>query len=192
MIDKRQKVIEEAFKLIYQKGYHGTGINEIVKAAGVPKGSFYYYFKTKENLVIETIHYYRDSYMADVQPLLTNKDIPPMKRLALLNDHLLDTYENVWHYTHGCYAGNLALEMGDINEPLRQTLDQYFEENCQLFAQCLREAQEMGELRSDLDADELAAFIVTSYEGALIRMKTSKSIKPLQNYMKMMDEILKQ
>ena len=101
---KRQKVIEEAFKLIYEKGYNGVGINEIVTAASVPKGSFHYYFETKENLALETIHYYYNYFLAALKHILTNQSTQPLERLNKLNQFLIDTYSDPWRMEHGCLA----------------------------------------------------------------------------------------
>lgn len=187
---KRQTVIEEAFKLIYQKGYNGVGINEIVKAAVVPKGSFYYYFETKENLALETIHYYYNYFLKALRHILTHSNVAPLDRIAQLNQFYLDTYSDPWRMAHGCYGGNLAAEMGADNEAIRTLLDQYFKDNCNLIAQCLRDAQAAGELSDAVDADELAMFMVNAYQGALLQMQLSKKLDPLNNYVKTTDRLL--
>lgn len=187
---KRQKVIEEAFKLIYEKGYNGVGINEIVTVAGVPKGSFYYYFETKEKLALETIDYYFKFFLSALKHILNRSSSPPMERIHRLNQFFVDTYSDPWRMAHGCYGGNLAAEMGDSNEAMRELLDKYFGDYRSLIAQCLQEAQEMGDLPATLSPDEFACFMVNAYEGALINMKLSKTLDPLHNYIKMVELLL--
>lgn len=187
---KRQKVIEEAFKLIYEKGYNGVGINEIVTAASVPKGSFYYYFETKEKLALETIHYYYKFFLTALKHILNNEAVPPLERLANLNQFLLDTYSDPWRLAHGCYGGNLASEMGDTNEAIRELLDMYFENHRGIIARCLHEAHKVGDLPPALDPDKFADFMVNAYEGALIKMKLSKKLDPLHHYIKMVELLM--
>ena len=185
MSNKRQRVIEEAYKLFYRNGYNGVGVNEIVTAAEVPKGSFYYYFKTKENLAVETVRHYQKIDLTAQKLILTDTKQHPLQRIAQIGEMRLTKYEQEFNYKLGCYAGNMALEMGDVSIPMQQALDDYFTEYQQILVACLHDAQEGGFLSELYDVNEFAAFMIDSFEGALVRMKTAGSVEPLRINIKM-------
>lgn len=188
--EKRQAIIEKAFELIYLQGYHGTGVNEIVTAVGIPKGSFYYYFKTKENLVVETIQHYTTLVVTEMNMMMNDVELPPLERIKQLYRNRLNRYETEWNCSYGCFAGNLSLEVGDTNEVIRQALDQFFLTNRQPIVKLLEEAQKAEQLNHDYVPEELAESIVNSFEGALLRMKTTKTVQPLHIFLNTLDIIL--
>ena len=192
MSNKRQHIIEEAFRIIYQRGYNGTGINEIVKAAGVPKGSFYYYFENKEQLAVETVHFYKQMMIAEMTGILAETAVSPLQRLHNLYQNRVDAFANRWDYALGCYAGNLSLEMGDVSEPIREVLDFYFSKSKEIIAACIKEGQDAGEISTRMQAEDLAEFMINSYEGAMLRMKTSKNMDAFHVLSNVLDALFKQ
>ena len=122
--DKKEKIIQAAGEIIHKKGFNNTGIQEIVNLAGVPKGSFYFYFKNKDDLGLQLIDHFLASFisLAD-ETLRTNKS--PIAQLRLFFDRLLNDLENA-EFEGGCLIGNLAQESGGLSDTFRVKLNETF------------------------------------------------------------------
>lgn len=186
---KRERIVRCAFELIYDGSYNGVGVNEIVSAANVPKGSFYYYFGSKENLCIEAIALFTQHLVQDANQLANDTSLRPLERLNRYFDNRA-SYFSEYNYSRGCFAGNLALEMGDVSEPIREAVESCFQEIIEVFVKILGDAQAEGVLDPDRDVQTLAESIYDFYEGAMLRMKTTGSSLPLERFQKMLNEDL--
>ncbi|MBU1181156.1 MAG: TetR/AcrR family transcriptional regulator [Proteobacteria bacterium] len=177
--DTKQKIIEIGARIIHLKGYNHTGIQEVVKAASVPKGSFYFYFKNKEDFGLHVIDFYNNMYMGMIDPIVNNKNLLPLKRIEKMFDLFIDLFKKL-DYTCGCPIGNLSQEMGDLNQALSTKLTESVELIAGVYKDILDEAKQMKEISETIDTQETAEFIVSSWHGSLIRMKIIKSIEPLK------------
>lgn len=188
-INTKQRLIDSGISLMKEKGYHNTGLMEIVKAAGVPKGSFYHFFASKEAFGLAVLDYYSDEFEPYMVAILTDPSVPPLQRLhnffeggreQLLGDSCRG----------GCFIGNLAQELSDQDEVFRASLAVVLQRWEQHFANCLRDAIAQGELPKDLDADMMGRFIINSWEGAILRMKVLKSIEPVEGFIEMLFTVI--
>ncbi len=179
--DTKQKLIEIGAQIIHQKGYHHTGIQEILKAAGIPKGSFYFYFESKEDFGLQLIDYFNNRYLATVRPIVSDTSLSPVQRLEKVFDWFINFF-TARQFTCGCPIGNLSQEMGDLSPAFRSKLNESFEVMVRVIGGLLQEGQEAGEVPPDLDLEEAANFIVSGWHGALIRMKVVKCTEPLENH----------
>ena len=112
-------------KYVHQKGFNNAGLQEILKEANVPKGSFYFYFKSKEQFGLEIIDVYLKFFEKDIGGDLFNKSIGGIKRIRNFFRTTMRELENA-NYSGGCPIGNLSLEMGDLNENFRVKLSEAF------------------------------------------------------------------
>lgn len=179
----KQKILEIASEIIHLKGYNHTGIQEILNAASVPKGSFYNYFKNKEDFGLQVIEYYVDYYAVLANRFLRDSDAPPVERIRRFLDSFIDFFESR-DFAYGCPVGNLAQEMGDISPAFRKKLKYALDAMADIYAEILEEAQKKGDISRDLDVRETACFIVSSWHGALMHMKAEKGPGPLKNHSK--------
>ncbi len=177
----KQKIIEIGAQIIHQKGYHHTGIQEILKAAGIPKGSFYFYFASKEDFGLQLIDYFNNRYLNTVRPIVSDTSLTPVQRLEKMFDWFINFF-TTRQFTCGCPIGNLSQEMGDLSPTFRAKLNESFEVMVTVIRGLLAEGQEAGEVPADLDLSEAANFIVSGWHGALIRMKIVKGTQPLENH----------
>ncbi len=187
--ETRARILEEGARLIHLNGFNNTGIQEVLNAAEVPKGSFYFYFQNKEAFGLAVIDYYRGQFLRMGLEHLKNRTKTPLVRL---NDMFVDFRNNfeLLDCRMGCPIGNLATEMGDINEAFRAKLEAVFQEMRDGIQAFLVAAQENGELTYELDTRDMAEFILDSWEGALLRMKAVGSVAPLQRFEKMISVLL--
>jgi TetR/AcrR family transcriptional repressor of nem operon len=177
----KQKLIEIGAQIIHQKGFHHTGIQEVIKTAGIPKGSFYFYFASKEDFGLQIIDYFRNKHLEMVRPILGDTSLSPVKRLEKIFDLFISRFKEM-NYTCGCPIGNLSQEMGDLSPAFRSKLNESFGRMAQVIMGLLQEGKESGEVPADLDLEEAANFIVSAWHGALIRMKIVKVAEPLENH----------
>ena len=173
---KSRKLLEEGARLIYEKGYNATGVKDIVDAAGVPKGSFYTYFPSKEDFTVQAIKYY--SGLQQGGPL-EDKSLAPLERIRKFFDGIIKYLETV-ELKQGCMVGNMCQEMADHNEAIRKTVEAMFVDQEKKMMKCLQEAREQGQLSGD--PEKLAAFIQNSWQGHLLRMKSSRNIQVFENF----------
>lgn len=180
--ETRQRIIEAGAELVHRQGFNNTGLKDILKASGVPKGSFYFYFANKEAFGIELIEHYGAGFRALVQPIMQNPGLSPLARLRAVFDIAHAAFA-AQGYARGCPIGNLAQEMGDLSEPFRTSLGEALDRMTGFFAALLAQAREAGEVPADLDAEEAAVFLVSAWHGAIIRMKITKDGAPLRTFM---------
>jgi TetR/AcrR family transcriptional repressor of nem operon len=172
------RILSEGAKIIHQKGFNHTGIQEILDAAGVPKGSFYFYFKSKDDFGLQLIDFFTQFVDALAESQLSSKEHSPIERLRGFFRSMMSVAEEQG-FRGGCPIGNLAQEMADQNETFRTKVREAFRRMSDNIERCLEEARELKQIRQSLDPRETADFILNSWEGALLRMKAENSLGPL-------------
>ena len=181
---KRNEIIEKTIFIIYRNGYHGTGIQELADAAGIPKGSFYNYFESKEDYAVRALHFYHQYLKDNLLFVLDDQSLPPkerVKRFFAMNISMLEGF----HYQMGCLVGNFSEEMGDVSDRLAKTTDGILIEIVEDIAGCLEDAA-----ASEEDSRQMAEFLVNSFQGAMLRMKSRRNRQPLDLFMTMMNRLL--
>jgi TetR/AcrR family transcriptional regulator, transcriptional repressor for nem operon len=183
--DTRLALIRAGRRIIVEKGYNHAGIQEILQVVGVPKGSFYHFFSSKEKFGLAIIDY--DSQMHDriVEEYLSDTSLSPLTRLKRYFFFKVEEFETL-KYREGCLFGNLSQEMADQNERFRLRLQEATDRWRNQFAKCIQAAQNVGEISKSHSAEALSEFCLNSWEGALLQMKVSKSDAPLKNYTQFM------
>ncbi|HTJ37209.1 MAG TPA: TetR family transcriptional regulator [Dactylosporangium sp.] len=171
--DARNKILETAAALIEQRGYWALGVAEICAAAGVPKGSFYYFFESKQALALAVIDDHWQTQRRQWEALL-GSDRDPLQRLR----DLFEATEEVQRASRrkaglvaGCLFGNLALELSNQVEEVRLRLQEIFEAQIDLIERVVAEAQAQGLAAASIDAREAARSIVAQIEGLVLLAK---------------------
>ena len=179
--DTKAEIIAIGTELISVYGYNATGLDALLKKAGVPKGSFYHYFGSKEDFGLAVIDSFAESYAQTLHSFLDDESISPLTRIRnYLESGLACLSEN--QCTKGCLIGNLGQELADQNERFRARLASIFDGWKDQFAACLEAAQKTGELSADHDPSVTAGFILSGWEGAILRAKVMKSSQPLRGF----------
>ena len=177
----RDKIITTGVEMVAISGFNATGIESVLKAAGVPKGSFYHHFGSKENFGIEVINLFAVRYAQKLHSFFDDQSVAPLERIRNYLEHSIEhlTHEN---FSKGCLIGNLGQELADQNERFRDRLAEIFCDWLNIFADCLRQAQQAGTLNPRLDAQKLASFLLSGWEGAILRAKVMRSPEPLKQF----------
>ncbi len=182
-------ILDIGIAIISKKGYHNVGLNEILTLANIPKGSFYYYFKSKEDFGLKVINHYAEKSAAHMVSFLTDQQYTPKQRFINLFDERKQEYTTD-QYISGCLLGNCSNELTGESVVFQQMVDRKFKLWHSILCECIAEGQALGEFNRDFDPDEMSNFLLNNWEGALLRMKASKSIKPFQLFVDMSMKIL--
>ena len=174
----KERLLDEGVCVFIERGYHGTGIKEVLDSVNVPKGSFYNYFKSKEEFGAEIIRHFAAQLEKQLEGKLERAD----SGLAGLRDFFAEVTEMHEDSRLGCLVGNLGAELGSASELCRVAMAEAMHGWRDRFAAALGRAQDDGTVRSDLSAVALADFLLDSFEGALIRMKIEGSTEPLKKF----------
>ncbi|OQK15833.1 TetR family transcriptional regulator [Methyloprofundus sedimenti] len=178
---KREKLLDQGVQMLMNQGYHGTGIKDILDVVGIPKGSFYNYFASKEIFAAEVISHYIEPYIQRLDAHLQNPGLDGLTALASYYAELINEIERT-EYKGGCLLGNLMGELGDTSEICRRSLKLALERYRNLQKSALLRAQQEGTVREDLKAEMMADLLVDNWQGALLRMKIEQSVHPLQQF----------
>lgn len=183
--ETRERIIEAGREAIARHGFGTTGINAVLQSAGVPKGSFYYYFPSKQDFGLAVIDAVAEDYSRRLAEILEDDSRPPLQRLrAYFQQGLRDM--DAAGCERGCLIGNLGQELASQNEVFRARLDRVLEHWEDHLARCLEEARNRGDLAGDTDCRTLASFILASWEGAVLRAKVTRSAVPLERFVQLL------
>jgi TetR/AcrR family transcriptional regulator, transcriptional repressor for nem operon len=170
--DAREKILTAARSLIELRGYSALGVAEICNAARVPKGSFYYFFESKEALALAVIDEHWAQQRRDWTRILGG-EAEPLERLRQLFEETqacLLAGQQSCGTVSGCLFGNLTLEMSNQTEAIRERLQQIFGAQVDMVAAIVAEAQQLGQVTVP-DVREAARSVVAQFEGQVLLAK---------------------
>ncbi|MFC4455353.1 TetR/AcrR family transcriptional regulator [Deinococcus sonorensis] len=177
----REQLLETGLDTLHRQGFNGTSVQDITEAAGVPKGSFYNHFESKEALGVAVVRRYvqdRSRHMT----ILADHEVPPLKRVrryfAAMAQQAADTGD-----IRGCLIGNFATELSGQSPVIRQELTHALQGWTDALVPVLVEAQQAQHLSADVSAQELAHLLIDSWEGAVLRCKVEQSGRPLERFL---------
>ena len=185
----KETIIAKGQALFRERGYHDTGVNEILKSCEISKGVFYNYFSTKEDFLLQTVAYYSAYTDAFIERHTTNKALPPLERLRSLYNALMEIAE-AENCQKGCLVYNLSFEVAGKNDEVAKVLDDHFEHWVNLVATCIKEGQDRGEIAIAHSAHHLASILHTSFNGAYGRVKAQRSTAPMKQIVDTMLEMI--
>jgi len=178
--DKRKKLTDIGTEIFTKQGFNTTGLDEVVRLAAVPKGSFYYYFHSKDDFARAVIENYANYFARKLDRILLDQSMTPLQRLRAF---AVDASEGVrrYEFKRGCLIGNLGQEMATIEDAFRLILLKVVEDWRERVKRCITEAMDAGEIRRDIEPASLAKFFWSAWEGAVLCAKLEQSTAPLDN-----------
>jgi TetR/AcrR family transcriptional repressor of nem operon len=172
----RDQILDAAARLIYLQGYHCTSLDDVLRASGVGKGNFYYYFKSKEELGYAIIDRMMLGFIErTLEPVLADPSGDPIAQIHSFLDRVLDN-QRQRNCIGGCPIGNLAAELSDVHEGFRCRLAGIFTEWRMKLTETLNRGQSGGRVRKECEPAVVAQFLVAALEGAILLTKVSKDI----------------
>ena len=177
--ETRAALIRSGVELMTTYGYISSNIESILKQVGVPKGSFYYYFKSKEEFGKTIIASYDSFFAHKLDKHLTNVSIEsPLARITAFYEDAKQGMAK-YDYNRGCLIGELIQEESLLPEGYAELLEQVLQNWQVKIENCLLLAKNLNEIGSDIDCKLLAAFFWLGWEGAVTRSKLVKKSDPL-------------
>ncbi|HQT97103.1 MAG: acrylate utilization transcriptional regulator AcuR [Desulfobacteria bacterium] len=178
-LETREALIRYGTEILTEKGFHSTGIDEVLKHVGVPKGSFYHYFASKDEFGYAIIDNYAAYFARKLDRWLLAAHRSPLERIA---DFVSDAKAGMERHAfrRGCLVGNMGQELGALHEGFRMRLGSVFGDWQERMARCFEAARDAGEISPDADCRRLAAFFWIGWEGAVLQAKLCRSTAPLE------------
>jgi TetR/AcrR family transcriptional repressor of nem operon len=187
---KSDFLLDKGIELLWSKGYNATSVNDIVKLAEIPKGSFYFYFDSKEDFVVQAIEKYFNQQFVPAFEVLQNKEVSPKERLFAFYEFRAATLTEELKCKMGCLGCNLANEVAEHSDAIRTMIAGKGSLIKNHIAAVIQEAQELGEIENAMDSRDLAEFIEDAGKGAMTTMKEMQDSYPIINFTKMVTTIL--
>ena len=177
----REEIVQAGLKCLVEKGFNAVGVQDITDTAGVPKGSFYNHFVSKEALGVEIVERYGANQTR--REILTDSSVAPLQRLRRHFERITALFVDS-HYTRNCILGGFSAELANQSETIREGLRKLYGQWTKDIEATITEAQAKGEIANKTKAAEIAAFLLDAYEGALLRARVERSRKPFDRFMK--------
>ncbi|WP_415266382.1 TetR/AcrR family transcriptional regulator [Acidovorax sacchari] len=175
----REQLLRAGVAALTEKGFSSTGIDEVLKAVGVPKGSFYHFFPSKEAFGAELIKLYAEYFVRKLDQALLDTSLTPLQRIdAFCKD--AERGMGRFDFKRGCLIGNLGQEMGALPEAFRGLLSDVLIDWQARVERCLEEARRLGEIPKTADCPRLSVFFWIGWEGAVLRAKLERKSEPLR------------
>lgn len=164
--ETQSKLLKAARSLMLSKGYPATTVDEICEAAGLTKGSFYHYFKTKEELGLAAV----EDYYQEGTPKLFHGPFEsitdPVERALAYIDHVELMAKELW--ANGCLLGNLVMDLADTNPRIRAKVAELFDDVTSRFARLLAPLSQRGSKGAAPSSTELAEHLLSVIEGSIV------------------------
>jgi TetR/AcrR family transcriptional repressor of nem operon len=181
--DVKQHILDTGRGIILGKGFSAVGLNEILSAAQVPKGSFYHYFKSKETFGEALVDCYMTDYLAQVDRLLQDDGSPAAERLM--------RYWRSWTSTDdsqgsecNCLVVKLSGEVSDMSEAMRAALLRGTDLIIERLGHCIAQGLADGSLSANLDAQHTALTLYELWLGAALLTKVRRERSALDAAMR--------
>ena len=179
--DTRNALVWCGTELLTERGFQITGIDEVLKRVGVPKGSFYHYFKSKDHFGHAVIDNYETYYAKKMDRIFNDPSQTPLQRLVNFTVNAKNGMVK-FDFKRGCLIGNLGQELAALDTQFRERLEAVLVSWEKRVAECLKEAIETGELAQGQDPQALSRFFWVGWEGAILRSKLMRSLEPIDQF----------
>ncbi|MFT2098405.1 TetR/AcrR family transcriptional regulator [Marinomonas sp. 2405UD66-6] len=180
--DTRESLLRAGMQILTETGFMNSGIDPILKSVGVPKGSFYHYFSSKEAFGIAVLERYSRYFENKLDKFLLDDAFTPLERLR----NFAQDAENgiIRHdFKRGCLVGNLEQESILLSDIFRQRLQETYLSWQNRVADCLAEGQKQKEVTSEQTTEDMSQIFWIGWEGAVHRARLVKSTQPLSAFL---------
>ncbi|WP_342755313.1 TetR/AcrR family transcriptional regulator [Pantoea sp. MBD-2R] len=187
--DTREHILTTGEQLCVQRGFHAMGLIELLKVAGVPKGSFYHYFASKEAFGVAMLERYFAHYHQQLRGYLDDHQGDQRQRVLDYYHQSLQTFCQESSFA-GCLSVKLSAEVCDLSEPMRIALDAGSKAIIATLTSALQKAQQQQTLQRVSNAEDVAQNIYMLWLGASLLSKISRDVRPLENAWQQINQML--
>ena len=177
-MEVKQVLLEKGMAMLLKHGYHDLGVAALLEETKTPKGSFYHYFKSKEDFGLQAIDLYMEEAHRGLDFCLGDESLPPLQRVRRFFELTEQKYQGEGYL--GCLLGGLGQELSGVSEAFRRKVEDCFSQIERRIAACLELAVKRGEVPKDTEARHLAKLLINCWEGAALRSRLLRSPGPLK------------
>lgn len=170
----KRKLVDASVKLMRAQGYNATTVDDICSAAGVTKGGFFHYFKSKEDIAQVAINYFRDEKRKDFEEAPFRRLLDPLDRVYGRLEFVKQNNGGAAHLTKGCLIGMLAQELAFTHPEFRKACQDSFLQTAGDFEKDIAEAKSLHAPQADFNPKDVAMLYVSIVQGSLVLAKTSE------------------
>lgn len=171
--ETKRKLVDAGMELMRAHGYNATTVDHICAAAGVTKGGFFHYFKSKDEIAKAALTHFAEGKVKDYEEAPFRKLADPLDRVFGRMDYVEKASGGANHPTKGCLIGVFAQEMAFANPELRDACQGYFSKIADDFSKDLAEAKAAYAPKSKFDPKKLAMFYVSIVQGSMMLAKAA-------------------
>lgn len=173
MHSTKQRLIDAGLRMLLEQGYNSLGIQALLTATGIPKGSFYHHFKDKEDFALKVIDAYIAEVHAGLDDCLRDQERPPLERVRHFFELTQQKYQEDGYM--GCLMGGLGQELSGVSEVFRRKIEWCFSSIAERVAICLEEARQRHEIPPGCEVRQMADLLVDCWEGAALRSRLRRN-----------------
>lgn len=177
MRSTKQRLIDAGLHMLLEQGYNGLGIQDLLTATAIPKGSFYHHFRDKEDFALQVVDAYMEQVHAGLDACLRDRERPPLARVRRFFELTQQKYREEGYM--GCLMGGLGQELSGIGEVFRRKIEGCFSAIAERMVACLDEARQSGDIPTECDVRQMADLLVDCWEGAALRSRLRRNPAPL-------------
>lgn len=173
--ETKRKLVDAGIALMRTSGFNATTVDDICSSAGVTKGGFFHYFKSKDELAKTALEWFREGKAAEFAQASFRKLADPLDRVLGRLDYVQESYGGPSQVTKGCLIGMFAQELSSTNAALREAAQEAFLRTAADIEKDLTEAKALHAPNADFDPKKLSIFYVSIIQGGLIMAKAATS-----------------
>ncbi|MEX1305998.1 MAG: TetR family transcriptional regulator C-terminal domain-containing protein [Rhodovibrionaceae bacterium] len=175
----KERMLDAGLSMLLRHGYNDLGIQVVLKETGVPKGSFYHHFASKEDFALQVIERYMDEVHAGLDVSLGDRTLPPLDRVRKFFELTREKYREDGYL--GCMLGGLGQELSGVNPVFQKSIEGCLAKIAGRIAECMEEALAKGDLPPGADPRHLADLLLNCWEGAALRSRLWRDPAPLDS-----------
>ena len=173
----KDRLLESGLELLLRHGYNDLGLQSLLQSTGVPKGSFYHHFHSKEDFALQVVDRYMAEVHAGLDASLGDTALPPLDRVRRFFELTREKYHGEGYL--GCMLGGLGQELAGVNDTFQNKIETCFSQMADRIAACFEEAREDGTLSPQAEPRVLAELVLNCWEGAALRSRLRRERSPL-------------
>lgn len=173
----KERMLGAGLNLLLRHGYNDLGIQAVLKETGMPKGSFYHHFASKEDFALQVIERYMVEVHDGLDQSLGDRSLAPLERVRKFFESTRDKYQEDGYL--GCMLGGLGQELSGVSPVFQEKIEACLSAIASRIADCMEQAQANGDLQPDVDPRHMANLVVNCWEGAALRSRLRRDPAPL-------------
>jgi TetR/AcrR family transcriptional repressor of nem operon len=173
----KTRLLDAGLIMLLERGYNDMGIQALLEATGIPRGSFYHHFRDKEDFALQVIDRYMEEIHAALERCLGDRGRPPLERVRGFFELSREKYREEGYL--GCLLGGVGQELSGTSDVFRGKIEGCLSFIASRIGGTLEEACREGDLPPDTNCAEMADLLVDSWEGAALRARLRRDPAPL-------------